>query len=73
MEQFEFEKAEKMFQKASEADPEDASIFVHRALLHVNSKLDFEKAKELISESIFNPTLLIIVIIMIINFLSFSR
>nr|CAD7575356.1 unnamed protein product [Timema californicum] len=50
--QQEYEKADKYFKKAIEVDPENATVFVHRGLLHLQWNGDVPKAIELISQAL---------------------
>ncbi|XP_018331748.1 mitochondrial import receptor subunit TOM70 [Agrilus planipennis] len=48
----EFSQAEKLYTKAAELDPSNATILVHRGLLQLQIEGKFEKAVELMKESI---------------------
>lgn len=50
MEQSDFAEAEKLFLKALECNPDDANIYVHRGILEMQSKFNFEKAADLMGK-----------------------
>ncbi|XP_063222903.1 mitochondrial import receptor subunit TOM70 [Bacillus rossius redtenbacheri] len=50
--QQEYEKADQHFKKAIEVDPENATIYVHRGLLHLQWNGDLSKAVELITHAL---------------------
>lgn len=52
MEQSEFAEAEKLFNKALECDRKDANIYVHRGILEMQSKFNFEKAAFFMEEAL---------------------
>jgi len=50
--QQEFDKANNYFQKAIEVDPENATVYVHRALLQLQWTGDIDKAVDLINQAL---------------------
>ncbi|KAJ8895740.1 hypothetical protein PR048_001078 [Dryococelus australis] len=50
--QQEYEKADQHFKKATEVDPENATIYVHRGLLHLQWNGDLVKAVDLITHAL---------------------
>jgi len=50
--QSKFEQADELYQEALQVDPNNANLFVHRGLIHLQWKGDIEKAVELITKSL---------------------
>ena len=48
--QSKFEQADELYQEALQVDPNNANLFVHRGLIHLQWKGDIEKAVELITK-----------------------
>jgi len=50
--QSKFEQADELYQEALKVDPNNANLYVHRGLIHLQWKGDIEKAVELITKSL---------------------
>ena len=48
--QSKFEQADELYQEALQVDPNNANLYVHRGLIHLQWKGDIEKAVELITK-----------------------
>ena len=48
--QSKFEQADELYQEALKVDPNNANLYVHRGLIHLQWKGDIEKAVELITK-----------------------